>query len=64
MNNQTAPIKLKTQPFKKDKAWQITPATTTPFWVPFSVVNAYNPVTMIIRIETWWLNKNNIKYTL
>lgn len=59
-------VRLKAQPFKKEKAWQIVPAgiQTLIYWVPFSAIGGYNPATLVIKIEIWWLEKNNIKFSL
>lgn len=59
----TGTFKLKMQPFKKEKSWQIIPKSSLSninYWVPFSIIKGYTESTLEIEIELWWLKKNNI----
>lgn len=64
-NNQTAKIKLKVHPLKKDKAWQLNIVGHHQLeWIPYSCISSYQPATLKIEVECWVLDQKGIKYTI
>lgn len=58
----SAKLTLELQPEKKTKAWNIKIVDQGYYWVPFSCIKGYNPVTLEITIETWILKQKSIKF--
>lgn len=61
---QSAPVKmkLKQEPFKKDRAWFVTFENGQADWFPFSTISQYNPGQLTIHIESWILTQKDIKF--
>lgn len=57
----SAKIIIELQPQKSSKAWELK-IDGKYHWIPFSCINAYNPVTMEISIGTWILKQKGIKF--
>lgn len=66
MQQNIGTLRLKIKPHKGERAWQIVPdlLSDVPIWIPFSVINSYDENTLVIKLETWWLIKNNIPFKL
>lgn len=58
----TARIKLQTDPYKMAKAWNIDLGDQGKFWIPYTCIFSYNPITKTAEIETWILQQKGIKF--
>lgn len=64
MPNPTAKVKIFELGLKRAKSWFVKFTDGPGEWVPYSVIQGYNPITKQLTVETWWLNNRGIKYNL
>lgn len=60
--NASTKLKLEQQPFKKEKSWLVNITGVGKKYIPFSVVQGYEPAKLLIEVEVWWLMKNEIPF--
>lgn len=62
MKRHSAKLILTVKPTKTVKAWLIDIKDQGQFWIPFTFIAGFNPVSMQIEIDTWILDQKGIKY--